>query len=169
MVISASRAQNLASIHVIPSNGRYCHSLPVAPTPKHPGFPVPVLVVAEKCSLAAQPQCTTVINVWLHILTSQPLCWSCHDCVPLWLASKGLRPEMHPRTQTQQESLDSNSNHDTLPTHLNPTSNRLCTNPSCGWLPVSFRITSPQKSDSNLSPSWSVIWDAPPLLSSMPR
>jgi len=38
--------------------------------------------------------CTTVINARLHILTSQPLYWSCHDYAPPQLASPGLHPEI---------------------------------------------------------------------------
>jgi len=38
------------------------------------------------------------------------------------------------RTQPQHESLDSDSNHDTLPTYVNPTANTLCFNPSLGSL-----------------------------------
>jgi len=57
MFISASHAQSLSSRHAIPCNGSYCHQLSWAPTHKHPGFPVPVLVVSEKCvlALAVQP------------------------------------------------------------------------------------------------------------------
>jgi len=54
LVISASHAQSLSPCHATPFKGRYCHPLVWSTTPKHPGFPVPVLVVSEKCALAAQ-------------------------------------------------------------------------------------------------------------------
>jgi len=50
--------------------------------------------------------CTTVMNARLHILTSQSLYRSCHDYAPRQLASLGLHPEMHPRTQPQRQNSD---------------------------------------------------------------
>ena len=57
LVISALYFQSLSSRHIIPPNGSYCHQLSWALTPNlwHPGFPVPVVVIAEKCALATQP------------------------------------------------------------------------------------------------------------------
>ena len=124
---SLSRQQQALTMH--PCNGRYWHPLSWTPTPKHPGFPVPVLVVQRSAYRSTTP-CTTIIKAWLHILTSQSLYWLCHVCAPPQLTSTALHPEMHPRTQPQLESLDSDSNHATLPTYFNPTSNTLCTTPS---------------------------------------
>jgi len=50
----------------------------------------------DVCSRSTTP-CSSIVNVWLHILTSQPLCWSCHYRAPPQLASPGL----HPGVRTQ--------------------------------------------------------------------
>jgi len=55
-----------------------------------------------------------------------------HGCAPPQSAFLGLHNEMHPRTQPQHNSLDSDLNHDTLLTYLNPTSNTVHTNSSRG-------------------------------------
>jgi len=82
--------------------------------------------------------CTTIINASLHILTSQSMYWSCHVCALPQFTSPAFLPKMHPRAQPQLESLDSDSNHDTLLAYFNPTSNTLCINPSRGSLPLSI-------------------------------
>ena len=65
----------------------------------------------EVCSRSrSTTPCTTVINVWLHILTSQSLYWSCHDRAPPQLVCPALHPEMHPRTQPTASASSTSKN-----------------------------------------------------------
>ena len=87
MVISAAHAQSLSFCHAIPSKGRYCHPLVWAPTPKYPGFPVPVLFVSEECALSVQPHVSQSIMLdytsWLpspcigQVMIIKDGCWKC--------------------------------------------------------------------------------------------
>ena len=63
MVTSASHAESLSSHHAIPSKFNFYLLLPWTPKPKHPGYPVRVQDVSEKCALAAQPH----VPQWLML------------------------------------------------------------------------------------------------------
>jgi len=63
---------NLSSRHTIPRNGSYCHQLSWAPTPKRPGFPVPVLIVSEKCALATVTQPHVSLSLMLDYTSWLP-------------------------------------------------------------------------------------------------
>ena len=110
IVISASRAQSLSSRHAISPNGRYCH--PLSWAPDHDTQTTWLLSICAGCfrevhSRSTTP-CTTVINAFPHILTSQSLFRSCHDRAPAQLAHTtstrvprlGLEP-LHPTNMFQ--------------------------------------------------------------------